>query len=217
MPDEFTGLLVDWGGVLTTNVFASFESFCRREGLPPERVRDLFRSDPRGHELLVGLETGELAEADFERELGALIGVDGDDLIVRLMTGTQLEQSMLDLLRAARRSGVATGLISNSWGVTRYDQGLLNELFDGVVISGYVGIRKPAPEIYEMGARAIGVEPAACVYVDDLPGNLKPARALGMHTLHHRSPATTIAELADLFPDSVISGLWLDQVWLRQP
>jgi HAD superfamily hydrolase (TIGR01509 family) len=67
-----------------------------------------------------------------------------------------------------------------------------------VVISGNVGIRKPAPEIYEMGARAIHLEPADCVYVDDLPGNLKPARALGMATVHHRDAATTIAELSGL-------------------
>ncbi len=74
----------------------------------------------------------------------------------------------------------------------------MSDLFDGVVISGNVGIRKPAPEIYEMGARAVHLDPADCVYVDDLPGNLKPARALGMTTVHHRDAATTIAELSSL-------------------
>jgi epoxide hydrolase-like predicted phosphatase len=198
MPSEWTGLLVDWGGVMTSNVFASFEAFCRRENLPVERVQDLFRSDPRAHELLVGLEIGVLADTDFEAEFGAMLGVDPDELIVRLMTDTRTEEAMLDAVRAARRHGIATGLISNSWGVTRYDQELLEQLFDGVVISGYVGIRKPAPEIYEMGARSIGRDPAACVYVDDLPGNLKPARALGMRTVHHVDAVATVAELSAL-------------------
>ena len=65
---------------------------------------------------------------------------------------------------------------------------LLAELFDGVVISGEVGIRKPAPEIYALGAERIGLEPGACVFVDDLPFNLEPAAELGMATVHHRGP-----------------------------
>jgi epoxide hydrolase-like predicted phosphatase len=86
-------------------------------------------------------------------------------------------------------------LISNSWGTRRYDRGKLAELFDGVVISGEVGMRKPAPEMYELGAQRIGVEPNQCVFVDDLPFNLKPAQELGMATIHHVSAAGTIAEL----------------------
>jgi epoxide hydrolase-like predicted phosphatase len=72
------------------------------------------------------------------------------------------------------------------------------ELFDGIVISGEVGMRKPAPRMYELGAEQIGVEPEACVYVDDLPFNLKPARELGMATIHHVVATETIAELARL-------------------
>jgi len=66
------------------------------------------------------------------------------------------------------------------------------------VISGEVGIRKPASEIYELGARAVGLEPAACVFVDDLAVNLKPAAALGMATVHHVDADQTIAELERL-------------------
>ena len=90
--------------------------------------------------------------------------------------------------RAARaRAGMRTGLISNSWGTRRYDRALLSRLFDGIVISGEVGIRKPAPEIYKLGADSIGLAPAACVFVDDLPFNLEPAAELGMATVHHVS------------------------------
>ena len=66
------------------------------------------------------------------------------------------------------------------------------------MISGEVGIRKPAPEIYELGAREIGVEPAACVFVDDLPFNLEPAAELGMATVHHTASERTISELEQL-------------------
>jgi epoxide hydrolase-like predicted phosphatase len=98
----------------------------------------------------------------------------------------------------ARRQGVRTGLVSNSWGKERYDRARLDELFDGVVISGEEGIRKPDPAIYALGASRIGLEPGDVVFVDDLPGNLKPARALGMATVRHVDAADTIAELEEL-------------------
>jgi epoxide hydrolase-like predicted phosphatase len=93
---------------------------------------------------------------------------------------------------------VRTGLVSNSWGKGRYDRSLFPELFDGVVISGEVGLRKPDPAIYELGAESIGLQPSECVFVDDLPGNLKPARDLGMATVHHTSAEQTVAELEPL-------------------
>ncbi|MET7398649.1 HAD family phosphatase [Dactylosporangium sp. NPDC005572] len=192
------GLLVDYGGVLTTDVFASFDAFCAREGLPAGTVRDLFRGDGTARALLAGLEDGTLADAEFERGFAALLGVAPEGLIERLMGGTDDDVAMLDFVRAARRQGIRTGLISNSWGVDRYDRVLLEELFDGVVISGDVGLRKPAPEIYALGARAVGLAPEDCVYVDDLPGNLKPARALGMTTLHHHDTPATISALRSL-------------------
>jgi putative hydrolase of the HAD superfamily len=199
MPETPVGLLVDWGGVLTTNVFASFAQFCEREGLPTDRVRETFRSDPAGHELLVGLEVGTLPEAEFEKGFADLLGVDATNLIARLMHDTHADTAMIAAVRRARDQGIVTGLISNSWGVDRYDVDNLAELFDAVVISGNVGIRKPAPEIYEMGAAAAHLSPSDCVYVDDLPGNLKPARALGMTTVLHRQAESTITELSSLF------------------
>ena len=94
---------------------------------------------------------------------------------------------MLEAVRRARAAGVRTGLVSNSWGTRRYPRDVLTELFDGVVISGEVGIRKPAPEIYALGAQSIGLEPETCVFVDDLPFNLAPAAELGMATVLHRT------------------------------
>lgn len=192
------GLLVDFGGVLTTDVFASFERFCVAEGLPPDTVKERFRTDPAARRLLAGLEDGTVPDAEFERQFAALLGVEPDDLIERLMGAAGPDEAMQDAVRAARRSGIRTGLVSNSWGLHRYDRELLAELFDGVVISAEVGLRKPAPEIYALGAEAVGLPPAECIYVDDIGGNLKPARALGMTTVLHKDAATTIASLSSL-------------------
>jgi epoxide hydrolase-like predicted phosphatase len=194
----YTGLLVDWGGVMTTDLFASFRAFCEREGLSPEAMRDAFRANPEARDLLIALEEGRLEESEFEPQLAALLKVEPLNLIDRLFAGSSLDSLMVVAVRAAHDAGIHTGLVSNSWGVRRYPRPLLGELFDGIVISGELGIRKPAPRMYELGAERIGVEPAACVYVDDLPFNLKPAQELGMATIHHVQATETIAELERL-------------------
>jgi putative hydrolase of the HAD superfamily len=200
VPDgERRGLLVDFGGVLTTDVFASFREFCEAEGLLPDTVRDQFMNDPMARELLADLETGRLTEEEFEARFAAVLEIErSSGLIDRLFAGMRPDETMLGAVRAAKRAGVRTGLISNSWGHGRYDRTLLPELFDGVVISGEVGVRKPDPRIYELGAEAVDLPPSACVFVDDLRGNLKPARELGMATVHHVRAEQTIAELEDL-------------------
>jgi putative hydrolase of the HAD superfamily len=195
---RYAGLLVDWGGVLTTDLFAAFRSFCELEGLEPDAVRQIFRRDAACRELLIALETGAVAEEDFERQFAAYLGVEASGLIDRLFAGSGPDVDMIEAVRRARAAGVRTGLVSNSWGVRRYPRGLLAELFDGAVISGEVGIRKPAPEIYSLGAQSIGLAPDACVFVDDLPFNLEPAAELGMATVHHRSAGETLSELESL-------------------
>jgi epoxide hydrolase-like predicted phosphatase len=203
---DYRGLLVDWGGVLTSNLFASFSAFCQTEGLEPDTIRRRFREDPACRQLLIELETGRLSEEEFEPQFADLLGVKKLDLIDRLFAGSTPDEEMLSAVGRARAGGIRTGLISNSWGTRRYDRRLLSELFDGVVISGEVGIRKPAPEIYSMGAERIGVPPTECVFVDDLPFNLEPARELGMATVHHTEAAQTIAELERLFGMELSSG-----------
>jgi epoxide hydrolase-like predicted phosphatase len=194
-----SGLLVDFGGVLTTSVFASFQQFCEAEGLRPETVRDKFMKDPLARELLFDLETGRLSEEEFEAKFGAVLEVpEPAGLVDRLFAGMQPDEAMLDAVRAARRAGVRTGLVSNSWGQGRYDRSAFPELFDGVVISAEEGVRKPDPRIYALGAERIGLEPGDCVFVDDLRGNLKPARELGMATVHHVDAEQTVAELERL-------------------
>jgi epoxide hydrolase-like predicted phosphatase len=194
----YRGLLVDWGGVMTTDVFDAFRAFCAAEGLEPDELRRRFREDPGARDLLIALETGELDEDEFEPRFAEILGVEPQGLIERIFSGAGPDEEMLAAVQRAREQGVRTGLISNSWGTRRYDRELLARVFDGVVISGEVGIRKPSPEIYELGAEKIGLEPRQCVFVDDLPFNLKPAAELGMATVHHSSAQDTITELEQL-------------------
>jgi putative hydrolase of the HAD superfamily len=194
----YRGLLVDYGGVLTSDLFDSFRSFCELEGIEPNAVGQRFRKDPVCRELLIGLETGVLPEEQFELQFADVLGVSAPGLIDRLFAGSQPDLPMVAAVGRARQAGIRTGLISNSWGTRRYDRAQLAELFDGVVISGEVGIRKPAPEIYELGAEQLGLDASSCVFVDDLPFNLEPASKLGMATVHHVSAGQTIEELERL-------------------
>jgi epoxide hydrolase-like predicted phosphatase len=195
---DYKGLLVDYGGVMTTNLFDSFRSFCELEGIEPESIGRVFREDRSCRELLIGLETGALPEDKFEPQFAQKLGVAAPGLIDRLFAGSGPDEPMVQAVLRARHAGIRTGLISNSWGTRRYDRAQLGELFDGIVISGEVGMRKPALEMYTLGAERIGVEPQACVFVDDLPFNLEPAAELGMATVHHVSADQTIHELEDL-------------------
>ncbi|HLH14175.1 MAG TPA: HAD-IA family hydrolase [Solirubrobacteraceae bacterium] len=190
-----SALLIDWGGVLTTDLFASFHAHCVTAGIDPQLLANRFRRDPEARELLIALEKGQLAERDFERQFARLLEVGPEGLIDGLFAGVQPDEAMVDAVRRARRAGVRTALVSNSWGVHRYPRDLFDELFDGVVISGEEGIRKPSKRMYELGAERAGARAQECVYVDDLEFNLTPARELGMATVHHTSAQTTIPQL----------------------
>jgi epoxide hydrolase-like predicted phosphatase len=193
------GLLIDWGGVLTTNLFASFHEYCVRMEIDPAELGQRFGADPEFRELLISLEKGTLGENDFEQRFAGLLGVAPDGLIDGLFAGVQPDVAMIEAVRAARQAGIRTALVSNSWGVHRYPHDVLAEIFDGVVISGVEGTRKPARRMYELGAERAGVAAELCVFVDDLPFNLTPAKELGMATVHHTSADTTIPELERLF------------------
>ena len=193
------GLLADFGGVLTTNVFDSFKEFCRAEGLPEDSVKNMFRERGEGLSLLRRLEKGELTAEEFSAQFAPLLGVQADGLVERLFGGIGPDEPMIDAIRRARAAGVRTGLISNSWGDgIAYEPALMEELFDAVVISGEVGLHKPQPEIYRMAADEIGVAPEDCVFVDDLRENCEGAEAVGMTALLYRDAEETIAKLEEL-------------------
>ena len=192
------GLLIDWGGVLTTNLFTSFHEYCVREEIDPAELGKRFSADPEFREMLISLEKGTMDEVTFEQRFAELLGVPSDGLIDGLFAGVHPDVAMVQAVRAAHDAGIRTALVSNSWGVHRYPHDVLAEIFDGLVISGEEGTRKPAKRMYELGAERAGVAAELCVFVDDLPFNLTPAQELGMATVHHTSAETTIPELERL-------------------
>ena len=194
------GLLVDWGGVMTTSPFAAFRAFCVAEGLDPAAATDAFRHDRAARDLLKDFETGAIDDAAFSTGFGALLGVaDAEGLAARLMGGVRPVEPMQDVVRRLRAAGVRTGMLSNSWGRDAYPRPLLGELFDVLVISGEERTRKPDPAIYAIARERMGLPFADLVFVDDLPFNLEPARALGMTVVHHTDAAATVARLEELF------------------
>lgn len=149
------------------------------------------------------LERGELPTDRFEAELAAALAergsrVEAQGLLRRILQGLEaLDASMIGLLRRARAAGVRTALLSNSWG-DHYPDELWDGLFDAVVISGRVGMRKPEARIFRHTADLLGLDPEECVMVDDLPRNIRAAEAVGMAGVLHSSYRDTRTRLAAL-------------------
>ena len=150
------------------------------------------------------LERGEMPVGDFDAALAAGLAergspVDPAGLTRRMLADfAELDASMVGLVRRAREAGIRTALLSNSWG-NEYPAELMDGLFDAVVISGDVGMRKPELRIYRHTAELLGVPPGECVMVDDLPHNVSAAAAAGMVGVLHRSYEETLGELEILF------------------
>ncbi len=193
------GLLTDFGGVLTTNVFDSFRAFSIAEGLPPDTVKRTFRENPEALAELRLLERGELAVDEFERRFAPHLGIaDHAGLVQRLFAGVGPDGPMVEAVRHAHDAGIKTAVISNSWGDATYDTVDIGRLFDEIVISGEVGLHKPDAAIFELTCTRLGLEPNECVFVDDLRENCAAAEALGMAAILHRGADSTIPELERL-------------------
>jgi putative hydrolase of the HAD superfamily len=206
MSTSLTALVVDFGGVLTTSMRDSFTAFVRSEGVDGEHLQRVLFADYGEGTLVHGIETGRVSMEEFERELATKIRttsgdpVEADGLVARMFAGAGADTRMINAVRKARESGLRTALLSNSWGNRdsyRFDH--FDTLFDAVVISGEVGLRKPEPEIYALAAREVGVPPDECVFVDDIPANVRGAVAAGMVGVHHVDTGTTLEELEALF------------------
>jgi epoxide hydrolase-like predicted phosphatase len=201
-----TGLLIDFGGVLTTSVWDSFADFCRSKNLEEDAVKRLFREDPDALADLRRLETGGLPEREFELRFAKRLGLnEASDLIDSMFRGMRPSEPMVAAVRDARAAGIRTGLVSNSWSTSHYDRDLLADLFDAVVISAEVGMHKPQPEIYLLAAERLGLPPSSCVFVDDLRENCAGAEALGMTAILHREPEDSIAQMEAMLGFEVVS------------
>jgi putative hydrolase of the HAD superfamily len=209
---ELRALVVDWGGVLTEPLGAAIESWAAADGVPMDdyvavmrewlgvEQAQLARDNP-----VAALERGEIEVPHFEDRLAARLseqsGLDvaPRGLVARMFAAFAHAPAMSALVLRAHNAGLRTGLLSNSWGNDHYTRDGWDDMFDAVVISGEVGMRKPEPEIFALVLDLLGVRPDETVFVDDLRPNVEAAQALGLVAVHHTSYDDTSAELERLF------------------
>ncbi len=208
---QVRGLVIDWGGVLTNPIPDTVEAWLRLEKISRESYLAIMRSwlsqayaiGP-GENPVHRLERGECEDEEFERQLaGHLVRDDGspvpaEGLLGRMFAGSFVDESMCNLLYELRRAGLKTALLSNSWGRNGYPRQLLGDLFDAVVISCEVGMRKPEERIFAYTARRLGLKPEECVFIDDVKENVAAARAAGFLAVHHRGYQQTAQQLTEL-------------------
>lgn len=149
------------------------------------------------------LERGECTNDEFElvlaRELVMADGgpVAGPGLLTRMFAGSRMDETMLRLLRRLHGDGVPTGLLSNSWG-GGYPTELFGGMFDAVVISAEVGMRKPEPRIFLHAAGLLGLDPQECVFIDDIQANITAAEQIGFTGILHTAAGQTAERVAEL-------------------
>ena len=203
-------MIVDWGGVVTNPILDTVDAWLSLEQIDRDSYRAVMRSwvtDAYGDGAdnpIHALERGECTNEEFERLLAEqLTHVDGgpvraDGLLARMFAASALEAAMVDLIRSLRQAGLRTALLSNSWGNGGYARDLFSDLFDAVVISAEVGMRKPEERIFRHTAALLGLEPQECVFIDDVLANVAAAEAIGLVGWHHREPGATAAWLTEL-------------------
>jgi putative hydrolase of the HAD superfamily len=194
------GLLLDFGGVLTASLYGRMAEFCAEVGLPANAITDALRTE-EGRQVTALAEAGLAPQRDFELMLARNLGLPGEGLIARLISAMTPRAEIASLARRARAAGIRVGLLSNSWGPGGYDVYTgydLAAMFDVVVISHLVGLRKPERPIFELAAAQLGVAPHSCVFVDDTVANVVTARKLGMTAVHFTGEAAQLAEIERL-------------------
>jgi putative hydrolase of the HAD superfamily len=198
--------LFDFGGVIVEGPFGAFDRYEQEHGLPEGFLRKVNTVDP-DHNAWACLERGEIDVDGFGaqfRDESAALGhaVDGREILSLLagMEGTsRVRPAMVEAVRRCSEQMI-TGLLTNNF-LLGDGEGMgarfadILELFDAVVESSIVGVRKPDPYFYEMACATLSIEPSEAVFLDDLGINLKPARAMGMTTIKVIEPDDAIAEL----------------------
>ena len=215
-PQELEAIIWDFGGVLTTSPFEAFNRFETQQGLPENFIRTINATNPETN-AWAQFESSQLSldefDAVFEREALAQGHSVSGRQVIELLSG-DLRPRMVNVLKCCKqhfkiacitnnvKAGQGPGMANSQEKKTK--TGEIMELFDLVVESSVEGIRKPNPDIYRLTCDRLGVAPPACAFLDDLGINLKPARALGMHTIKVLSESQAIDEL------QAVTGLTFD-------
>ena len=203
MSGAIDAVIWDFGGVISSSPFEAFARFEAERGLPPDFLRTVNATRPQSN-AWARLERAELDVAGFDAAFAEESRALGHEVrgahVLPLLAG-EIRPAMVEALRRVR-TRLRTGCITNNFvamdraspfgGLYKAE---IMELFDHVIESAKVGLRKPDPRIYAMMTEALGVDPARCVYLDDLGVNLRPARVLGMRTIKVVDPGAALAEL----------------------
>jgi putative hydrolase of the HAD superfamily len=200
----------DFGGVITTSPFEAFNRYEQAHHLPPNFIRKVNAADPDGN-AWARLERSQITPAEFDREFERETAAAGHavrgSIVLELLSG-DLRPEMVEALRRCRQKFRTACLTNNVKGLQQTEtertgrraaemRSVMN-LFDNVVESSRVGVRKPEPRFYEIACDIMKIAPAEVVFLDDLGINLKPARAMGMTTIKVTDPCQAIAELESL-------------------
>ena len=197
-------LISDFGGVLTTPLQAGFLAYQEESGFSLEELGKAMgrAAEEHGDHPLFELERGEITEAEFRARLEAHL--DGGFDLVRLhelfLERLDPNRQMIEFIRELRERGLRAALLTNNvreWEpLWRAKLPEIDELFEVVVDSAFVGMRKPDPAIYALTLERLGgVSPEDCVFVDDLEPNCETARALGMAAVRFESAEQAIPEI----------------------
>ncbi len=199
---DVRAVLWDFGGVILSSPFDAFARYEREQGLPEGLLRQLNATNPDTN-AWARLERSEVDLDGFVELYEAEAAAAGHRLdaraVLALLAG-ELRPEMVAALRRIREAGLAQACLTNNVAGTEEVRPELAEvmaLFDTVLESSKLGVRKPDPRFYDLALEAVGVAPTEAVFLDDLGVNLKPARALGIRTIKVVDPATALAELEE--------------------
>jgi len=196
-------VLFDFGGVITTSPFDNFALLEERRGVPADTIRKINSTNPDTN-AWAQYERNDVDVAGFsalfEAEAQALgYKIPGQEVLDCLQT--EIRPFMVDAVRKVSKQ-FRTAMLTNNFSAGddpgSGSHGDTKALFEVIIESSKAGVRKPTPRFYELACEALDVEPAACVFLDDLGINLKPARAMGMTTIKVVDPHVALAELSEI-------------------
>jgi putative hydrolase of the HAD superfamily len=206
---KIEAIISDFGGVLTTPLMPQFLALQDEIGVSPESFGKALRSltEEDGVNPLYKMERGEMTEAAFLDRLG-----DGLEPLIGhrphlhrfrelFIGGLEPNPEMIALMRELQADGRRMAMLTNNvreWEPLWRAMLPVDEIFETVVDSAFVGCRKPEPRIYEITLERIGVAAEACLFIDDLEPNIEGARELGLQAVHFRDNEQAIAEIRAL-------------------
>jgi putative hydrolase of the HAD superfamily len=208
-----TAVISDFGGVLTTPLAGSFLAFQEETGISLEQLGTAMAAIGvrLGANPLFELETGRLTEPEFLDALGAELGaqtgreVTLDGFGERYFANLDPNHEMIEYMRGLRKRGYTLAICTNNvreWEHRWRAMLPVDEIFDVVVDSAFVGARKPEPRIYELTLERLGVEAGAAVMIDDIEINCDGARDLGMRAVWFRSAQQAIEDTGAALRDA---------------